>query len=493
MKFHFIDHANKEENLLLLVNKTLQISSALLDSETIRNISDYIKDKKVEYKKNKIISFNPLGNKQVLSKILLLMYDEDENNEELNYQHIGNKIFSVVESHHIDKLVIDCSFSTNNVTKCANILYGIKLSSYSFKKYKTDDKQNNSISIVINNEEYKHISNTYDQLEKIADGIKLARDLVTEPPNHLYPESYANICKDDLTKLGVSVRVLGEEEMRQLSMGAILGVGQGSYYESKIVVMEWNGSGDSEFNEPLAFVGKGVTFDSGGISLKPASGMEKMKYDMAGSAAVVGLIKALAGRKAKVNAVGVIGLTENMPGSKAQRPSDIVKSMSGQTIEVINTDAEGRLVLADLLWYTQETYCPKFVINLATLTGAIVVALGRENAGIFSNNQHLTQKLTDAGHVTDEKVWELPMSEDYAKLIESKVADIKNISNANTGAGSIVAAEFLRKFIKRDTAWIHIDIAGVAWRNDNKKPLYPEGASGFGVKLLNKLVEKYYE
>jgi leucyl aminopeptidase len=274
-------------------------------------------------------------------------------------------------------------------------------------------------------------------------------------------------------------------------MGALLGVGQGSIRESKLVVMQWNGGSKSKSKslQPIAFVGKGVTFDTGGISIKPSAGMEDMKWDMGGSAVVIGLMKALAGRKANVNAVGVVGLVENMPDGNAQRPGDIVTSMSGQTIEVLNTDAEGRLVLADALYYTNDKFKPKFMVNLATLTGAIIVSLGSHHAGLFSNNDQLSDRLTQAGLDVEERLWRLPISDDYDKMIDSQVADMQNIGGR--GAGSITAAQFLHRFVGK-TPWAHLDIAGVTWSKSDK-PTIPKGGTAFGVRLLDKLVEKYYE
>jgi len=314
---------------------------------------------------------------------------------------------------------------------------------------------------------------------------------VTEPPNVIYPDSLAKRCKE-LTKLGVKVEVLGEPQMRRLGMWALLGVGQGSIRESRLVVMRWNGKrgAKAKKDKPVCFVGKGITFDTGGISLKPAGGMEEMKYDMGGSGVVIGLMKALAGRKAKVNAVGVIALAENMPGSNAQRPSDVVTSMSGQTIEVLNTDAEGRLVLADALHYANTRFKPQFIVDLATLTGAIIVALGSEYAGLFSNNDKLSERLSDAGEEVGELVWRLPQGEVFDKMLKSDIADMKNISGGR-GAGSITAAQFLGRFVGK-TPWAHLDIAGVTWTKSDK-PLSPKGATAFGVRLLNRLVADYYE
>ncbi|VAX04890.1 Cytosol aminopeptidase PepA, partial [hydrothermal vent metagenome] len=292
----------------------------------------------------------------------------------------------------------------------------------------------------------------------------------------------------ELSSLGVDVEILDEDDMEELGMGALLGVGQGSACESHMVIMRWQGSEKTD-EPPVAFIGKGVTFDTGGISLKPGSGMEDMKFDMGGSAAVVGAMKALAGRNAKANVVGIVGLVENMPSSTAQRPGDVVTSMSGQTIEIINTDAEGRLVLADALWYTQDRFKPKVMLDLATLTGAIMVALGQEYAGIFSNNDELSEKLTEAGRQVDEPVWRMPMSKAYDKQINSKIADMKNMGGKY--AGSIAAAQFLQRYVN-DVPWVHIDIAGTAWKTETSD-MADRGATGYGVRLLDQLVRNNYE
>ncbi len=328
----------------------------------------------------------------------------------------------------------------------------------------------------------------YQALDAVADGVTLARDLVNEPPNVLYPAEFARRAKA-LVKLGVKVEVLGEAEMKRQGFGALLGVGQGSARESQLVVMQWLGG--KKKSEPVAFVGKGVCFDSGGLSLKPGSGMMGMKGDMGGAAAVTGTMMALATRKARVNAVGVIGLVENMPGGDAIRPDDVLTSLSGQTIEVLNTDAEGRLVLADALTYTQRRFKPKFVIDLATLTGAIVQTLGFEHAGVFSNNDRLAERLSEAGRDTGERVWRLPLDPAYDKMIRSKIADVKNIGGANSG--SITAAQFLKRFIENGTVWAHLDIAGVAWQDGEHKPMIPSWGTGWGVNLLNQLVREHYE
>ena len=317
----------------------------------------------------------------------------------------------------------------------------------------------------------------------------LTRDLVSEPPNVLYPKEYVKRVSE-LKKIGLKVTAYNEKELKKLGLNSLLGVGQGSIKESFLVTLEWNGN-KKDKKAPLSFVGKGVCFDTGGISLKPARFMEEMKYDMAGSAVVAGLMKNFALRKAKINAVGVVGLVENMPGGNAQRPGDIVKSYSGKTIEILNTDAEGRLVLADALTFTEKKFKPNFIVDLATLTGAIIVCLGGEYAGLFSNNDNLSKKIIDAGNKVDEKVWRMPLHKNYDKLMDSKIADVQNI-NYSGGAGSITAAQFLQRFIIHKTQWAHLDIAGMAFSKKAAK-INPEGATGFGVRLLNKLVEENYE
>ncbi len=375
--------------------------------------------------------------------------------------------------------------------RAAHGAFGALLRSYRFDKYLTKEKPEQKPSLeklTIMSESAAKARKTFRELEQIAEGVFLTRDLVSEPANILYPASLAEEAKQ-LEKLGVKVEVLGEKAMQKLGMGALLGVGQGSVRESQLLVMQWNGAAKS--SKPLAFVGKGVTFDTGGISIKPAAGMEDMKWDMGGSGVVVGLMRALAGRKAKVNAVGVCGLVENMPSANAQRPGDIVTSMSGQTIEVLNTDAEGRLVLADALWYTQEKFKPQAIVDLATLTGAIIISLGHEHAGLFSNDDDLSGGLTAAGKAVGEKVWRLPMGEAYDKQINCDAADMKNIGGGRAG-GSITAAQFLQRFIQEGVPWAHLDIAGVTWTSKDK-PTVPKGGTGFGVRLLDRWVADDHE
>lgn len=376
-------------------------------------------------------------------------------------------------------------------TAAARFALGGRLGGYRFDRYFTRQKEAEKPSLQVLKVAVAKPATArkaFGPLDKVADGVFLARDLVWEPPNKLYPEAFAKECRK-LSALGLNVTVLDEGQMRKLGMGALLGVGQGSTRNSQLVVMEWKGGKKSA--KPVAFVGKGVCFDSGGLSLKPAQSMEDMKWDMGGAGVVTGLMAALAGRKAKTNAVGVIGLVENMPDGNAQRPGDVVTSMSGQTIEVLNTDAEGRLVLADALWYCQDRFKPQFMVDLATLTGAIIIALGSEHAGLFSNDDTLSSRLQAAGKEVGEPVWRLPLSEAYDKGLTSQIADMQNIAGPGFGAGSITAAQFLQRFVN-DVPWAHLDIAGMTWSKKDR-PTSPKGATAFGVRLLDALVAAHFE
>ncbi|MBR0796674.1 leucyl aminopeptidase [Bradyrhizobium jicamae] len=374
--------------------------------------------------------------------------------------------------------------------QAAGIATGLRLRAYKFDRYKTRKKDGENgavradVSIAV--EDVAAAKKAFAPGACIVDGVNLARELVNEPPNVLYPEEFARRA-GQLRKLGVTVEVLDVKAMTKLGMGALLGVAQGSVRPGRTVIMRWNGGKKSE--APVAFVGKGVCFDTGGISIKGAGGMEDMKGDMGGAACVVGLMHALAARKARVNAVGAIGLVENMPDGNAQRPGDIVTSMSGQTIEIINTDAEGRLVLADVLWYVAKKCKPKFMVDLATLTGAIMVALGTDHAGMFSNNDELAGRLTKVGLETGERVWRMPLGPEYDKQIDSQFADMKNTGGRN--GGSITAAQFLQRFVD-GTPWAHLDIAGTAM-GAPKTEINQSWGSGYGVRLLDRLVSDYYE
>jgi len=467
--------------------------AAKLDKTLGGAIAKAIKMAKFKGEKGETISLvAPSGSDYDL--VVISGVGKDEGRIDLTAQAVGAAIVPVLNKYKVKKATFVVEKVKRYDELAANIGYGALLRSYTFDKYRTtlkEDKKATFKELHIAVSSKSDAEKLFKTLEKIADGVFLARDVVTEPPNKLYPESYSEIVKKELTPLGVTVKILNVKDMEKLGMGSLLGVGQGSIKDSRLVIMEWKGKGKTTKDFPLALVGKGVTFDTGGISLKPAGGMEDMKYDMGGSAAVVGAMKALAGRKAKVNVVGIIGLVENMPGGNAQRPSDVVVSMSGQTIEVLNTDAEGRLVLADALWYAQENYKPANIIDLATLTGAITIALGQEYAGLFSNDDHLSATLTKAGKATGEKLWRFPMGDEYDKLIDSPIADMQNISSGK-GAGSITAAQFLLRFIKKGTHWAHLDIAGVAWAKE-AKDVCPKGATAFGVRLLENFVAENFE
>jgi leucyl aminopeptidase len=373
----------------------------------------------------------------------------------------------------------------------ARAAMGVRLGSYRFDRYRTTEKADKKPSIEtvrIAAGDTGAAETEWQTLSAVADGVIFTRDLVSEPANILYPVEFARRVKE-LERLGLTVEILGEKEMADLGMGSLLGVGQGSVRDSQMVVIQWKGAADPNA-QPIAFVGKGVCFDTGGISIKPADGMEDMKWDMGGAGAVAGLMCALAGRKAKANVVGILGLVENMPDGAAQRPGDVVTSMSGQTIEVINTDAEGRLVLADALWYCQDRFKPKFMVDLATLTGAIIISLGNDFAGCFSNNDELANNLLAASQAEGEPLWRMPMPDAYNKQVESMIADVKN--TGGRPGGSITAALFLQKFVN-GLPWAHLDIAGVAWKKPSTVPTIPDGATGYGVRLLNRMVQDAYE
>jgi leucyl aminopeptidase len=410
--------------------------------------------------------------------------------EEGDWLTLGGKLAKAANGAGDDAVTVRLDCGTDDLAAAGvAVAEGARLGAYAFDKYFTKRKAHEKPSLKrlsVQTPDAAKARKAFKARDAVVDGVYLTRDLVSEPPNVLYPETMAAECKA-LEELGLKVEILNEKKMAKLGMGALLGVGQGSVRESFLVTMRWNGGPKNQ--APIAFVGKGVTFDTGGISLKPGPGMEEMKWDMGGAGTVVGLMKALAGRKAKANVVGVVGLVENMPDGNAQRPGDVVTSMSGQTIEIHNTDAEGRLVLADALWYTQAEFKPTAMIDLATLTGAMIIALGHEYAGCFSNDDTLSERLHGAGKASGEGVWRLPLGDAYDKLLTSDCADMKNIGGR--AAGSITAAQFLQRFVK-DTAWAHLDIAGMAWSSKDR-PTMPKGATGYGVRLLDRLVAEHYE
>ncbi len=467
-------------NLILFVDEKFNISSLkkLISVSEYSYIQDLLKNESLE---KKIITFD------ISSKRKIILISLKNNSTNSDAENLGAKCYDFFKKLNIT----DCIVNSNSISsKLKNLvgyfLHGVKLKSYTFEKYKTKkNKKTISINVI-----GKNIPSRKDQIKfgALEDGTFYTRDLVSEPGNVLHPDEYAKRI-NSLRKFGLKISIYDDKKLKKLGMNTLLGVGQGSIRGSYLVTMEWNGLRDK--SKPLAFVGKGVCFDTGGISLKPAKFMEDMTYDMAGSAVVVGLMKSLALRKAKINAVGVVGLVENMPGGNAQRPGDIVKSYSGKTVEILNTDAEGRLVLADALTFTEEKFRPKFIVDLATLTGAIIVSLGSEYAGLFSNNDKLSNQLIESGNHVEEKVWRMPLNKNYDKLIDSKNADMQNINYVG-GAGSTTAAQFLQRFILNKTPWAHLDIAGMAFSKYGGA-LNSGGATGYGVRLLNKLIEEFHE
>ena len=424
-------------------------------------------------------------------RLLAIGVERGQKDEAADFVSLGGFVMGKIGGAANVAIAFDAPNNPWNGAAVADFTLGLRLRAYKFDKYKTkkkDDDDARGAPDIALGVAHPHAAQTALVAgNAIAEGVLLARTLVNEPPNILYPTEFARRA-GSLKKLGVVIEELDEKAMTRLGMGALLGVGQGSERESRMVIMRWNGAKDKK-QKPVAFVGKGVCFDTGGISIKSAAGMEDMKGDMAGAACVVGLMHALASRKARVNAIGAIGLVENMPDGNAYRPGDILTSMSGQTIEIINTDAEGRLVLADALWHVQTKYKPQFIVDLATLTGAILVALGQDHAGLFSNNDELAQRLYAAGKATGEAVWRLPLSEAYDKMIDSKFADMKN--TGGRFAGSITAAQFLKRFIG-DTPWAHLDIAGTGMASPASEINHSWG-SGWGVRLLDRLVADHYE
>lgn len=476
------EKAHKSLVVGIFENKELSNDAKRINTENKEIITEFLKYNQFEGKVGEVSTltlFNPYR------IITLVGLGKLEDLSSQKWQEVGASLFPVLWKAGIEEIY--CSFLDNRflnqAVSVAEAAAGFHLRSWFFDHYKTKNKKEGTLrSIVFFSENPSESQNHYTKLKAINQGVFTAREVISEPANILYPASMAERAKA-LESLGVKVEILGEEEMKNLGMKALLGVGQGSEKESQLIVLQWMGKESDE--APIAIVGKGVTFDTGGISIKPSNNMEDMKYDMAGSAVVLGLIESLALQKAPVNVVGVMGMVENMPSGSAQRPSDVVKSLSGQTIEIVNTDAEGRLVLADALWYTQERFKPCYMIDLATLTGAIVVALGHEYAGLFSNNEDLAKKLQKASEETQELVWRLPLSANYDKDIDSDIADVKNVGSGR-GAGSTTAAQFLQRFVN-NTPWAHLDIAGVTWEKKGTK-FSEKGATGFGVRLLNNLI-----
>jgi leucyl aminopeptidase len=468
-------------NVVLFSDEKFKIASSkkYLSSDEQSYINELLKTS--DLKKNLLIF-------EINSKKKIILISVKNSFKTSDIENLGAKFYgSINYGKDSQYTLISDSINSKIQNFISHFLHGFKLKSYEFKKYKTKKDSRNIFLNVVGNKNQPSIQSQL-RFKALEEGTFYARDLVSEPGNILHPDEYANRL-NSLKKDGIKVNIYDEKKLKKLGMNALLGVGMGSIRGSYLVTMEWNGAKNK--SKPIAFVGKGVTFDTGGYSLKPARFMEDMTYDMAGSAAVVGLMKSLALRKAKINAVGVVGLVENMVSGLAQRPGDIVKSYSGKTIEVLNTDAEGRLVLADALSFTEKKFKPKFIIDLATLTGAIIVCLGSEYAGLFSNDDKLSKELFNAGEKVEEKLWRMPLHKNYDKLMDSKNADVQNINYVG-GAGSTTAAQFLQRFILNKTPWAHLDIAGMAFSKYGGA-LNSRGATGFGVRLLNELVEENYE
>ena len=481
-----INYTNKTinklaSNLVLFCDEKYSISGIkkYISSAEFSYINDLIRT--IDVKKNLFIF-------EVNSKKKIVLISIKKNLKTSDIENLGAEFHKKINSKKSNEyFVVSDSVVGSNENFLGYFLHGLKLKSYEFKKYKTK-KDSKIISINVVGSKNKPSVQNQLKFKALEEGTFYARDLVSEPGNVLHPDEYAKRI-GSLKKNGLKINVYDEKKLKKLGMNALLGVGQGSIRGSYLVTMEWNGAKNN--SKPLAFVGKGVCFDTGGYSLKPAKFMEDMTYDMAGSATVVGLMKNFAIRKAKVNAVGVVGLVENMVSGNAQRPGDIVQSYSGKTIEILNTDAEGRLVLADALTFTEEKFKPKFIVDLATLTGAIIVCLGSEYAGLFSNDDKLSKEIFNAGKKVEEKVWRMPLHKNYDKLMNSQNADVQNINYVG-GAGSTTAAQFLQRFILNKTPWAHLDIAGMAFSKYGGA-LNSGGATGFGVRLLNQLVEENYE
>ncbi|WP_406853218.1 leucyl aminopeptidase [Brevundimonas sp. BH3] len=490
MQIQFVAAAEKSQILAVMVQEERQLAGlgAGLDAAASGALSKAMSSGRFKGAANS--SLNVLAPAGIdAGAVLLVGAGAADKFDDLAVEAYAATAYAVVKMSGAETLTIDATHLS--AEQAARAGFAARLASYRFDKYHTKkaaDKKPSITTVQVVTADPAAAEAAFAPLTAVADAVFFSRDLVSEPANILYPAEFARRVKE-LEALGAKVEILGEAEMEKLGMGSLLGVGQGSRRESQLAVIQWNGGKAGE--APIAFVGKGVCFDTGGISLKPAEGMEEMKWDMGGAAAVAGLMHALVGRKAKVNVVGVLGLVENMPDGNAQRPGDVVTSMSGQTIEVLNTDAEGRLVLADALWYTQDRFKPKFMIDLATLTGAIIISLGLEYAGVFSNSDELAEGIAAAGSKVGEKTWRLPIPAEYERHIDSPIADVKNMGNGRAG-GSITAALFLQRFTN-NVPWAHIDIASTAWIKDSKVATVPDGAVGWGVRLLDQMVADKYE
>ncbi|MCF6344076.1 MAG: leucyl aminopeptidase [Devosiaceae bacterium] len=482
---------NSSETYILLVQKGAELNKT---GQGIWNRTDYnftklAKSENFTGEKGQLINLLA-PSKLKAHRILVFGIGSKADKQEIDYKNIGGIIAKTISQFQDNSISI--IFEDESEKQIAQLGAGLHLRLYSFDKYKTKKPENGS-NKKPNKINYTFLVNSKTAVNKalkdemaVVEGTLIARDLVNEPSNMLGPVEFSKVCLK-LSDLGMDVKVLDEKDLKKLGMGAFLAVGQGSSRPSKMVVMSWLGGKKND--APIVIIGKGVVFDSGGISIKPASSMQDMKGDMGGAAAVVGLMNTIALRKSKANIIGIVGLCENMPDGDAYRPGDIIKSMSGQTIEVINTDAEGRLVLADVLWYAQDKFKPKFMVNLATLTGAIMVGLGTEYAGLFSNDDALANDLLEAGQISGEKLWRMPLDKAYDKMIDSQFADMKNTGGRYGGA--ITAAQFLQRFVN-DVPWAHLDIAGTGF-GVKKSNINQSWAPGFGVALLDSFLRKNFE
>ncbi|HWQ86370.1 leucyl aminopeptidase [Brevundimonas sp.] len=490
MKIEFVASASAAEVLAVLVNegRALVGTGSRLDAATSGALTRAMTASRFTGGSNStLIIAAPAG--VDAATLVLTGAGDPAKFDDLALEAAAGAAYHAVKLSGAESLTIDASHLS--AAQAARAAFAARLAAYRFLKYRTTLKPEKTPSIEtikVASADPKAANSAYESLAAVAAAVEFSRDLVSEPANVLYPEEFAKRVKG-LEKLGLEVEILGEKELEKLGFRTLLAVGQGSVRESQVAIMKWNGGRKGD--QPIAFVGKGVCFDTGGISIKPADGMEDMKWDMGGAAAVTGLMHALAGRKAKVNAIGVIGLVENMPDGAAQRPGDVVMSLSGQSVEILNTDAEGRLVLADCLWYTQERFKPKFMLDLATLTGAMIVALGLEYAGVFSNSDELANNFLAAGPKVGENAWRMPIPAAYERHIDTPIADVKNTGNGRAG-GSITAALFLQRFTN-GVPWAHIDIAPTAWIKDSKNPTVPDGAVGWGVRTLDRMVADSYE
>ncbi len=488
-----LSKVDSSKSLLLLVDHGFSYEHlANLPGDVAGVLKDHLKEGEDVGKKDSITVL-PLPHSMSQDKVIVACAGPADKLSLREVEDLGGQVEGYLQKEKAFDTVV-LNLTTGKLVKdevLARFCHGVTLKHWGMEKYFTKKKpeqltQDVTLKPVF--EDAKKVAPLLAELDAIKEGVYATREVVTEPANVLSPTEFAERIRA-LAKFGLEIEILHETKLKEMGMHSLLAVGHGSVEPSYVAVMKW--SGGNAKDAPLAFVGKGVCFDTGGISIKPSRGMDEMKFDMGGAAAVYGLMKTLALRKAKVNVVGVVGLVENMPSGNAQRPGDVVKSLSGQTIECLNTDAEGRMVLADALWYTKETFKPKFMVDLATLTGAILHAFADHHTGLFSNNDDLSNNILDAGLKTGEESWRLPLSEKYDKMINSPIADVANIVTSGMGAGSITAGQFLQRFVG-ETPWAHLDIAGTVW-SKGPKALSKKGATGVGVRMLNQMIKDHYE